>query len=50
MLCDPEPLSPSMSPQSSSISHSARGATNSSIGGGSPGLASALGGNTAWPM
>ena len=34
MLWEPLPFSPSMSPQSSSISHCSRGATNSSIGGG----------------
>ncbi len=47
MLCDPEPLSPSMSPQSSSIFHSLRGATNSSCGGGSCGLAPAGAGSSA---
>ena len=50
MLCEPDPLSPSMSPQSSSISHSSRGATNNSCGGGSPGAPSGPGGSIAWPM
>ena len=47
MLCDPEPLRPSMSPQSSSISHSLRGATNRSSGGTAVGSSD---GRSACPM
>jgi hypothetical protein len=46
-LCEPDPRRPSVSPQSSSIVHSLRGATNSSIRGG-PGTPSS--GISAWPM
>jgi hypothetical protein len=48
-VLDPDPLRPSRSPQSSSISQppSPRGATNISRPGGAP---SSAGGRSAWPM
>ena len=47
-LCEPLPFSPSVSPQSSSIVHSLRGATNSRIWPGGP--PSAAGASNVWPM
>ena len=46
MLCDPEPLNPRISPQSSSIRHAPFGATYRSIG---PGAPDPSPGVSAWP-